>query len=287
MPEAYLLNSFRQTRPDSGIRDRTRYAMKTRPLSAASSDHCLSAVRRFSSRGQKPTPMHRSAISMESPMRHSPARRSVLTRIGRRVRLADQARERPRHSGPLAQAFTGSGPRRTLRLAMLIGGAGACFCVVLAMIGLVVELGGPGPPVGRKTQVAVAPKKSETAGLRPAASAAYHLGSAKGRFLAGATVALYRGSGSVNSRKFKVREPGDWGIYWRFTCPLIRIGSFTMSETGSKDTKDIELSASGPNGHGISWHIHDPGDHSLTIISNCSWLVSIVLPRRENRLRQN
>lgn len=80
-------------------------------------------------------------------MRHSPARRSVLGQVGRKVRLADHAHEPPRR-GAVRAARNAPQTHRALRLAIAVCAAGAGFCLVLAMVTLVVALNGTsGPPV--------------------------------------------------------------------------------------------------------------------------------------------
>jgi hypothetical protein len=211
-------------------------------------------------------------------MRHCATRRSFLSAIGRRVRLADHA----------------AGPHRILRLAVVVGLAGAGFCLVLALIGLVVAMGSSGGSQAEQKDSAAGPRAS---GENWRTSADYRSdrtgsedhdgGSLPGtgarqarRFLAGATLDQFRGSGPVKRHKFQVSKPGDWGISWTFTCRAITAGSFTMSESGGNVTNGIELSASGPRGRGISWHLHDPGHHFLVIDSDCPWVVKVVLPRR-------
>ena len=215
-------------------------------------------------------------------MRHSGARRSILNAIGRRVRLADQVRPRPRHTGPLAPAV--SGRHRMLRLAMVVGLAGAGFCLVLAMVGLVVALGSTGaskaeqePGAGRPVGLKLRP----SADYRPDSGSLPDPGARQARrFLAGKTIERFHGSGQVRRHVFQISRPGDWGVSWTFTCKAARPGSFTIGEHDDKVTNGVELSASGRKGHGIAWHFHDPGDHSLTISSSCSWAVSVVLPKR-------
>jgi len=75
-------------------------------------------------------------------MRHSPARRSSLSQLGRTGLLADRVRHHPRHRGPLALSTRRPKRHRALRLAALVGGACAGLGLVLALITLVVMLGG-------------------------------------------------------------------------------------------------------------------------------------------------
>jgi hypothetical protein len=184
----------------------------------------------------------------------------------------------------LAPVF-GPPPRhRLLRLAMVMGMAGAAFCLVLAMVGLVVALGDAGtaakaPAPSYRTSALY---RSDGLGHREghrhrhrqdAAKAAAH------RFQVGPTVASYQGNGSPRHERFRVRGIGNWGISWRFSCPKPRTGSFGVSEADGEAADETELTAYGPNGHGLSWRSHDPGDHSLVIISSCSWVVRVVLPK--------
>ncbi len=227
-------------------------------------------------------------------MRHCRAGRSLLSAIGRRVRLADQVRARPRHSGPLAQAV--SGQHRVLRLAMMVGLAGAGFCLVLAMVGLVVALGSAGASKAKQEPGAHgSARRPARLKLRPSADyrpdrsghpAVPESGSLPDpgarqarRFLVGKTIKRFHGSGQVKRHEFEISRPGDWGVSWTFTCQAARSGSFTIGEHDDKITNGVELSASGRKGHGIAWHLHDPGSHSLTISSQCSWVVSVVLPK--------
>jgi hypothetical protein len=77
-------------------------------------------------------------------MRHSPARRSLLSQLGRSVRLADQIRDQPRHTGSVALGGRRPHPYRAFRLAAAVAGALAGFGAVLALIALVVRLSGAG-----------------------------------------------------------------------------------------------------------------------------------------------
>jgi hypothetical protein len=41
----------------------------------------------------------------------------------------------------------------------------------------------------------------------------------------------------------------------------------------------VAFSASGYHGRGMSWYTSDPGDHTLVVVSGCSWAIKIVLPK--------
>jgi len=229
-------------------------------------------------------------------MRHSPARRPLLSALGRSVRLADHQPERPRHGGPLALSARGQQPHRALRLAMLIGLAGAGFCLVLAMTGVVIALGanaahragGKAAP-GRHTNVDSVP-----VARAPRASASdrrFHFpssvppgppqvsGNRVRADLAGRPVAQYHGRGSERRDKFAISKPGDWGISWKYNCAQTRARAFAIRAGNGAAANSVELSASGRNGHGLSWSRNDPGAHSLIVTTGCEWTVRIVLPK--------
>jgi hypothetical protein len=240
-------------------------------------------------------------------MRHSPASRSLVNDIGRRVRLADRAPARPRHAGPLAAEFGPSRPHRVLRLAMVVGMTGAGFCLVLAMIALVVTLGGPAVTSQGPGRSAPRPP---AAGQRAVTGAARR----PDRLQPGQTIARYRSSGSARHEKFTVTGQGILGISWKFACQGRRAGTFTVSESDSEATRPgigrpdtvrpdtvrpdpvrpdpvrpdtgrpeivrLALSASGPRGQGLSWDTYATGVHSLMVSSNCSWDIRIVRPKR-------
>ena len=245
-------------------------------------------------------------------MRHSPPRRSLLSAIGRSTRLADHTPERPRHGEAIRRPAPGQ-PHRALRLAMVVGLAGAGFCLVLAMIGAVVTIGGAdpsnaaasppttrsGPGADSQSPSAGAPSTSANSKhyraqgwptvpvawrtLPPRGGRSGPAGrpgrTRPGRFRIGKTIARYRGTGPARRNKFQVRKPGDWGISWNFSCPP-HAGSFTIRAGNRMVTNSIEVSASGPEGHGMTWETRDPGAHSLMVITSCSWAVRVVLPMR-------
>jgi hypothetical protein len=99
-----------------------------------------------------------------------------------------------------------------------------------------------------------------------------------GQVQLGSTVATYSGTSSARRVRFTVGSSGSWGISWRFSCRDRRAGRFRVGETDGRAVNEIELTAYGPNGHGLSWESHDPGDHLILVSSNCAWQVSVVLP---------
>lgn len=77
-------------------------------------------------------------------MRHSTARRSLLSQLGSSVRLGDQVRDQPRHTGPSPLGGRRPHTSRAFRLAAAVAGALAGFGAVLALIALVITLCGAG-----------------------------------------------------------------------------------------------------------------------------------------------
>ena len=181
-------------------------------------------------------------------MRHSPARRSFLARMGDRVRLTDRSGSRQRHEHAIAFPARWSG-RRLWRLAMAVGLAGAGFCLVLAMVVLVVALGGGAStrPPPRATRTSTSPSELSGRGHRYRTTIVYEPrpvagnGSASAvRYGLGLLVAQFRGAGSVRGDTFRITRPGDWGISWQFRCTKGRPGNLTI---------DADDSAAG-GGHG-------------------------------------
>jgi hypothetical protein len=304
-------------------------------------------------------------------MRHSPARRSFFTRFGARIRLTDR---RDNHQ---AQERSGAprSPRRMWRLAMAVGIAGAGFCLVLAMIVLVVALSGGGPstrPPPGIVQTSTSPRGLPRDGHQPYRTTIVYEprpvagnGAARaGRYALGLLVAQFHGAGSERGDHFRIIQPGDWGISWQFSCPQGHPGDLTVSadhaqggnghgdgyartlghgngkvppgqakkhkkkvppgqakkhkaerhktkvppgqakkhKTNKHKTKEpktqkhgpqpgaghqndrghqasrVTFSASGYHGRGMSWYTSDPGDHTLEVISGCTWAIKIVLP---------
>ncbi len=262
-------------------------------------------------------------------MRHSPARRSPLRAAVRGVRLADRTQDRPRHGGPIA-GLTRPLSRRAVRLAIFVSMTCAGFCLVLAMVALVVAQGqsdaaGPATlrPVtqrGQGPQVPVpgqpkTPRYDRTYlrngthavylryGTRPAPEndhppppegpalrdnqfqpgmtlASYQGSAVRGLASSDRTAGASKNSGSAKRYKFRIKGPGDWGVSWKFRCPALRVGSFVVRESDGKATNGTDLSVSGPRGQGLSWKTHDPGDHTLTVRTRCSWEIKVVLPKR-------
>jgi hypothetical protein len=168
----------------------------------------------------------------------------------------------------------GSPPRssavRALRLVMAAGAAAAGLCLVLAMIALAVTIGGANIA---GTVSDHAPKRHHGGTTSPA----------QPRPHPGPAIVVYQGSGSGKHGPFDIKAPGTWGLGWTFRCPAGLQDGFSVGEIGSGQNtagKDIEISASGPAGSGLSWDPGDPGRHSLIVVSDCPWTIRIRLPRR-------
>ena len=48
---------------------------------------------------------------------------------------------------------------------------------------------------------------------------------------------------------------------------------------GGDQNSRVTLIASGYDGRGMSWYTSDPGDHTLEVISSCTWAIKVVLPK--------
>lgn len=136
--------------------------------------------------------------------------------------------------------------RRPLRLIAAIGAITGGLCVVLAMIGLVVEFGSGRPDAGK-----------------PAV---------------GKTVHTYTGSGTRRPRPIQVPRAGLYGVAWSFSCPPGRSGAFTMKDGGGRAASKAEVAASGPHGKGTWWERRDRPVRSLYVVADCSWKALVVRP---------
>jgi hypothetical protein len=193
-------------------------------------------------------------------MRHSPARRSFLARMGDHVRLTDRSGSHERQQPAIAFPARWSG-RRMWRLAMAVGMAGAGFCLVLAMVVLVVALGGGAstrpPPGSTRTSPGVLPRSGHhryqtTIVYEPRPVAGNGSASAV-RYGLGLLVAQFRGTGSVQGDRFRITRPGDWGISWQFRCTQGHPGKLTVNAdgtTGSGQGQGYGHQLNNGHGHG-------------------------------------
>lgn len=190
-------------------------------------------------------------------MRHSPARRSLFTRFGTSVRLTDRRHNHQAHerSGAFPAPWS---PRRMWRLAMAVGIAGAGFCLVLAMVVLVVALGGTttGSPQ-RVTRTSTSPSDASgghspyrTTIVYEPRPVAGHGSASTVRYGLGLLVAQFHGAGSVQGRQFRITSPGDWGISWQFSCPEGHPGDLTVYAGHAATGNGRGDGFSHPLGHG-------------------------------------
>ncbi|HVB42968.1 MAG TPA: hypothetical protein VNF47_09725 [Streptosporangiaceae bacterium] len=174
-----------------------------------------------------------------------------------------------------------------LRLAMATGTVAAGCCLVLAMVSLVVAMGqtrvdstasshafgdqptGPGGTGGTGTGASPGSSASPGSG---------HDTGATGSIAVGATLARFSGTG-MDRTAFVVGKPGDWGLSWRFACFRTSGGFLAVHVDNVQSARHVRLSTSGSSGHGLAWSSRDPGRHSVTIMSDCAWVVEVVLPR--------
>jgi len=173
------------------------------------------------------------------------------------------------------------GVHRALRLVIAAGTAAAGVCLVLGMTALVVKMGSEGVSGSADSGPISARQASNlTAGHGPARpsdppNTAPH-------WIAGPVVASFRGARLARRAEFHIAGRGAWGLSWSFRCVAGRSGSLLVTGSAKLTGYDLEIDASGPAGRGITWYTTDPGNHSLDIISDCSWAVRVVLPRLPN-----
>jgi hypothetical protein len=118
---------------------------------------------------------------------------------------------------------------------MTVGMAGAGFCLVLAMVVLVVTLGGGAstrPPPGA-VHSSTSPSELSGRGHRYRTTIVNEPVGGNGtasavRYGLGLLVAEFRGVGPVQGDRFQITRPGDWGISWQFSCPQGQPGDLTV-----------------------------------------------------------
>jgi len=170
------------------------------------------------------------------------------------------------------------GLHRALRLVIAAGTAAAGVCLVLGMTALVVKMGGGVSGSADSWPVTARQASNLTVGDGPARPAGPP--NAPPHWIAGQVVAYFRGARLAKHAEFRIVGRGTWGLSWSFRCVAGRSGRLVVTGIAKLTGYDLEIDASGPAGHGITWYTADPGNHSLDIISACSWAVRVVLPRR-------
>jgi hypothetical protein len=208
----------------------------------------------------------RSSVSGPSDVSlHSPGGRHSL----RRPELAASAPDRP-------------AVHRALRLVIAAGTAAAGVCLVLAMTVLAVQLGAAGVARSASSRPIVAAQSGSSeasrGGPRPTASA----GPASS-WIAGPAIATFHGTGPARNDQFAVREPGSWGLSWKFSCSARQSGGIRLTAKGTVAGHHVVLDAAGPSGRGVTWNTRDAGIHILDVSTSCSWTATVILPKSADR----
>src|ERR1022692_1790133 len=198
-----------------------------------------------------------------------------------------------RHGGLLPAGSRRSGLHRALRLIMAAAAAAAGLCFVVGLVAIVAAAGGTtkASDAGSARSIGPPSRGQGGPGLTPTAtptpSAPDQTGHPPARsrpgarqFTSGRTIDVFTGSGSGERGTFTVRKPGNWGLAWRFSCPRSQPGDFILGQTGSAPIRSVNVNVSGSSSHGLFWMTGDSGPHSVVVVSECSWIVQVVLPRR-------
>ncbi len=152
---------------------------------------------------------------------------------------------------------------RALRLIMAVGAVAVGMCVVLAMVALVVRLGGnPARNVAKTSDIGAAyPLPRDLSGQPPAA-----------------TLARYQGEGS-GERAFMLRMPGHIVLAWSYQCPVGRAARFTFGQALVPADVGLDQYRTERIGSGTMELSEDAGRHVLVVVSDCRWTISLVQHR--------
>ena len=148
---------------------------------------------------------------------------------------------------------------RVLRLIMAVGAVAVGLCVVLAMVALVVSLGGsPARNVAQTGHGSAAyPQPRVLTGHAPAA-----------------TLARYQGKGS-GERAFMLRTPGRIVLAWSYRCPAGRAARFTLGQALVPADLGLDQYRTGRIGSGSTQLREGAGRHVLVVVSDCAWTLSL------------
>lgn len=169
--------------------------------------------------------------------------------------------------------FSGSHrPRlhRSLRLIIATGTATAGLCLVIAMVAMVAAAGGTS--AASTASSGKEPRPGMTAGGQPGTGT--HSGG-QPSYRAGRTLEEFQGTGSGERGKFNIPAPGQWGIAWSYSCARNTPGTFVLGQTNVGLAYAIDVNVHGLGGHGLTW-VTGAGQHSLVIISGCTWQLRVV-----------
>ena len=213
-----------------------------------------------------------------------------------------QSPSRSRHGGPLPSRPGRPGLHRTLRLIMTVAAAAAGLCLVVGLVAMVAGAGAgakqatdagsahsTGPsisarsgPHGPGATTPATPTPTPT----PDPSRSDQTGPQRGghppttsQFVKGRTIDFYQGSGSGERGMFDIAAPGNWGLAWQFDCPQGRPGDFVLGQIGGPLLSSVNVKVTGSSSHGLLWITKENGWHSVVVVSECSWIVRVVMPR--------
>jgi hypothetical protein len=184
---------------------------------------------------------------------------------------------------PAPAAYLGlRGIHRVMRLVLASGVAAAGLCLILGLTALAATLGTSQEAADPDNMAAaVKPVSNDgtpgTSASPPAASRTSDGQRTPPR--AGRTIASLHGAGRPMRTHFRVGRPGTWGMAWRFTCIAGHTGHLIVKEGPGVSRSHVEIDASGRAGTGTTWNSLDPGRHSLTVVSDCSWSLRLMLPK--------
>jgi len=173
---------------------------------------------------------------------------------------------------PAGGGRPGSPARRAVRLSLALGGCVAALGTVVGMVAAVVALGDG----EMANPLSAANSGGFDSGLYPLTS--QHAGSGGFVLAAGVTLHRYSGPGATRPRLLRIRVPGPWGMYWSFSCPAGRQGTFAVEDASGHSPGDLKVRTSGRTGQGHWWNIPEPGYRDLLVISDCAWTARVVLP---------
>src|SRR5690242_16158035 len=191
------------------------------------------------------------------------------------------------------------GAHRLMRLAVAGGVVAAGLCLVLGMLVLVVTVGSSGGVPAEPDSAAGSVRQVSNVHRTGSPHPSHRPREVHGALTpAGRTIAAFHGANQPAHADFKVSSPGTWGLQWAFACrdgrsdpsgrdggsgQAGRTGSLVVTEIGRASRDNVEIDASGRTGRGATWAFRDAGDHSLAIVSNCSWSIRIVRPADAGR----
>jgi len=93
------------------------------------------------------------------------------------------------------------------------------------------------------------------------------------------TVLTAKGTGTKNTARFTTS--GDWTIHWSYDCSKTfgSKGNFIVGVfDGSEDSFQNGVNELGKKGADTSPVYDDPGQHYLSVTSECSWQLTVTVP---------